>query len=298
MEIRVLQYFLAVAREGTLSAAAEALHLTQPTLSRQLRDLEDDLGKKLFIRGAHSIKLTEEGMLLRKRAEQIVELVSRTENDIKCSDETLSGDVYIGAGETYAVGLAAAAARKMQSEHPLVHYHIYSGDGEDVIERLDKGLIDFGIVFMPVDSLKYNSITMPLVDEWGILMRRDSALAEKDRLTRDDISDEPLIFSRRAADKLPVRKWFGDSVERLNIVSTYNLVYNASILVREGIGYALTFDKLINVTGDSELCFRPLDPPVYAKMYFVWNRFQPMTKSAEKFLAYFRDELGQQDTHE
>ncbi|MBO6230036.1 MAG: LysR family transcriptional regulator [Ruminiclostridium sp.] len=293
MEIRVLQYFLAVAREGTLSAAAASLHLTQPTLSRQLRDLEESLGKTLFIRGAHSIKLTEEGMLLRKRAEQIIELVDRTESDIRRSDETLSGDVYIGAGETDAVSYVAKAAHRMQQDHPLVHYHIYSGDGEDVMERLDKGLIDFGIVFMRVDSSKYDCITMPAADKWGILTRRDSELAEKKKIRPADLYGKPLIFSRRTTDKMPVRKWFGDKSERLNVVSTYNLVYNASIMVREGLGHALALDKLINVTGDSELCFRLLDPPVYAEMYFVRNKFQPVTKSAEVFLRYFMEGLTQ-----
>ncbi|MBQ9384920.1 MAG: LysR family transcriptional regulator [Ruminiclostridium sp.] len=292
MEIRVLQYFLTVAREGTVVAAAESLHLTQPTLSRQLRDLEDELGKKLFIRGAHSIKLTEEGMLLRKRAEQIVELVSRTENDIMTSDDTLSGDVYIGAGETDAVSIIAAAAHKMREDFPLVHFHIYSGDGQDIMERLDKGLSDFGIVFVPTDPTKYHSIEMPVKDEWGILLRRDSELAKKKKIKARDLADKPLIVSRQRSDKAPIHKWFGENVPDGNIVSTYNLVYNASIMVREGLGFALTLDKLINVSGDSELCFKPLDPPVYAPMYFVWNKYQPMTKAAEKFLEYFRAEVG------
>lgn len=293
MEIRVLQYFLAVAREGTVSAAAEALHLTQPTLSRQLHDLEEELGKKLFVRGAHSIKLTEEGMLLRNRAKQIVELVSRTETDIMTSGDTLSGDVYIGAGETDAVRFIAAAAHKMQEEYPLVHFHIYSGDGEHIIERLDKGLCDFGIVFVPVDDSRYHSIKMPVRDEWGLLMRKDTMLAKKKKIKLKDIAEKPLILSRQRSDKAPIYKWFGEYADKLNVVSTYNLVFNASIMVREGIGYALTFDRLINVSGDSELCFKPLDPPVYAEMFFIRNKYQPMTKAAEKFLEYFRAEIGE-----
>lgn len=292
MEIRVLKYFLAFAREGTVSAAAESLHLTQPTLSRQLHDLEEELGKKLFVRGAHSIKLTEEGMLLRSRAEQIVELVSRTESDIMTSDDTLSGDVYIGAGETDAVKYVAAAAKKMQSDFPPVHFHIYSGDGEHILGRLDKGLCDFGIVFVPVDESKYHSIKMPVRDEWGVLMRIDSGLAGKKKIRLTDIADKPVILSRQRSDKAPLHNWFGEYADKLNVVSTYNLVFNASIMVREGVGYALAFDKLINVSGYSELCFRPLYPPVYAGMNFIWNKYQPMTKTAEAFLEYFRTEIG------
>ncbi len=292
MKIRVLRYFLAVAREGTVSAAAEALHLTQPTLSRQLRELEDELGKKLFERGAHTIKLTEEGMLLRSRAEQIVELVSRTESDIMTSDDMLSGDVYIGAGETDAVKYIASAAVKMQADLPRIHFHIYSGDGEHILGRLDKGLCDFGIIFVPVDDSKYHSIKMPVRDEWGILMRRDSELAAKQKIRLSDIWDKPVIISRQRSDKTPMYRWFERYADKLDVVSTYNLVFNASIMVREGLGYALTLDKLINVSGDSDLCFRPLDPPVYAEMNFVWNKYQPMTKTAEKFLEYFRAEIG------
>lgn len=293
MELRVLRYFLAVVKEQTVSAAAESLHLTQPTLSRQLRDLEDELGKKLFVRGSHRIELTEEGMLLRKRAEQILELVNRTESDISATDESLAGDIYIGAGETDAVKLIARAASKIRQDYPLVHFHIYSGDGEDVLERLDKGLSDFGIVFTPIDDGKHNSIKIPLKDEWGILMRRDSPLAEKESITPSDLTGQPLIISRQQSDKSPVIKWFGKKYNKLNIVSTYNLVYNASVMVKENMGYALAFDKLINVSGDSEFCFRPLEPPVYAEMHLIWNKYQIMTKSAEKFLEYFREEIEQ-----
>lgn len=298
MELRVLRYFLAVVREQTVSAAAESLHLTQPTLSRQLRDLENELGKKLFVRGSHRIELTEEGMLLRKRAEQILELVSRTESDIASDDETLSGDIHISAGETDAVKLIARAANCMQQDYPLVHYHIYSGDGEDVLERLEKGLSDFGIVFTPVDDDKHNAIRIPLKDEWGILMHRDSPLAEKESIAPSELNGQPLILSRQQSDKSDVIKWFGRKYDKLNIVSTYNLVYNASVMVREHIGYALTLDKLINVSGDSELCFRPLDPPVYAEMHFIWNKYQIMTKSATKFLEYFREEIAQYETEQ
>ena len=293
MELRVLRYFLAVVREQTVSAAAESLNLTQPTLSRQIRDLEEELGKKLFVRGNHRVELTEEGMLLRKRAEQILELVSRTESDITSSDETLSGDVYISAGETDAIKLIARAANRMQQDYPLVHYHIYSGDSEDVTDRLDKGLSDFGIVFTPVEDKKHDAIKIPLKDQWGVLMRRDAPLAEQESISPSDLDGLPLIVSRQRSDKSPAFKWFGKSMEEINIVSTYNLIYNGSVMVKEGIGYALALDKLINVSGDSELCFKPLNPPVFAEMHFIWNKYQIMTKSAKKFLEYFRAEIEQ-----
>lgn len=291
MEIRVLRYFLAVVKEQTVSGAAASLHLTQPTLSRQLKELEEELGKKLFVRGSHKIELTEEGMLLRKRAEQILELVSRTESDISSSSESLAGDIYIGAGETDAIKLIARAASKMRRDHPLVHFHIYSADGADVTERLDKGLIDFGVVFTPVDAGKHNIIKIPFRDEWGILMRRDSELAAHTAIKAADVRKLPLIISRQIADKAPVIKWFGTRLESLDVVSTYNLVYNASMMVRENIGYALTLDKLINVSGDSELCFRRLDPPVYAELHFIWDRYQILTRSAQRFIEYVRAEI-------
>lgn len=291
MELRVLRYFLAVVREQTVSAAAESLHLTQPTLSRQLHDLEAELGKTLFVRGKHKIELTEEGMLLRKRAEQILELVSRTENDIAASDESLAGDVYLGAGETDAVKLAARAANRMQKQYPLVHLHIHSGDGQDVMDRLDRGLSDFGMVFTPVDDSRHHAIRIPFRDEWGLLMRRDAPLAQKEVIQPADLRGIPLIVSRQLSDKTPLTKWLGMPLEKLNTVATYNLVYNASVMVREGMGYALILDKLINVSGESDLCFRPLAPAVYAEMHFIWNKYQIMTKSAEKFLRFFKSEI-------
>ena len=173
MEIRVLQYFLETAKEQTISGAAQKLHLTQPTLSRQLKELEESLGKQLFIRGSRKITLTEEGILLRKRAEQITELMQRTENEIMHSDDVLSGDIYFGAGETDAIRILAASARHIRNNYPDVHFHIYSGDTEDVLDKLDKGLLDFGLIFTPVDVDKYDYIKMPVVDEWGVLMRKD-----------------------------------------------------------------------------------------------------------------------------
>lgn len=293
MEFRVLEYFLAVAREQSISGAAEFLHLSQPTLSRQLKDMEDELGKQLFIRGNRRITLTEEGMLLRKRAEEIVDLVHKTEEDIKFSDEMISGSVYIGAGETDAVRLIAKAAQKLQKEYPLIRYHIFSGDAPDVAERLSKGLLDFGILFDPIDLSKFEHMKMPMKDTWGVLMRKDSPLAEKESITPQDLWDKPLIVSRQQEETSALSKWMIKPFAKLNVAASYNLVYNASLMVDEGMGYALCLDKLINVSGNSNLCFRPLYPKLEAEMHFVWKRYQVLSKAAEKFLEYFSEELKQ-----
>lgn len=293
MEFRVLEYFLAVAREQSISGAAEFLHLSQPTLSRQLKDMEDELGKQLFIRGNRHITLTEEGMLLRKRAEEIVDLVHKTEEDIKFSDEVISGSVYIGAGETDAVRLIAKAAQKLQKEYPLIRYHIFSGDAPDVAERLSKGLLDFGILFDPIDLSKFEHMKIPIKDTWGVLMRKDSPLAEKGAITPQDLWDKPLIVSRQQEETSSLSKWMIKPFAKLNVAASYNLVYNASLMVDEGIGYALCLDKLINVSGNSNLCFRPLYPKLEAEMHFVWKRYQVLSKAAEKFLEYFSEELKQ-----
>lgn len=291
MEIRVLEYFLAVAKEQSISGAGEVLHLSQPTLSRQLKDMEDELGKQLFIRGNRRITLTDEGILLRKRAEEIIDLVRKTENDIKLSDDVVSGTIYIGAGETDAVRLIAGTAKKLQKEYPMIQYNIFSGDAPDVAERLSRGLLDFGILFDPIDLSKFEHIKIPVKDTWGVLMRKDSPLAEKEYITPSDLWEKPLIVSRQQNETSALSEWIGRPFKSLDVTATYNLVYNASLMVDEGMGYALCLDKLINVSGKSNLCFRPLFPHLEAEMHFVWKRFQILSKGAEKFLEYFTEEL-------
>lgn len=293
MELRVLQYFLAVAREQSISGAAESLHLSQPTLSTQLKAMEDELGKQLLIRGtkgSRKVTLTEEGMILRKRAEEILSLVQKTEQEISNSDETIVGDVYIGTGETDIVRLMAKAAKKIQKQYPDIHYHISSGNAEYVLEYLDKGLIDFGLIYGTADPQKYESISIPVKDTWGVLMRRDSPLAQKEYIQPEDLWDKPLIISHQKSDTPNVARWLKQDISKLNIVATYNLVFNASLLVDEGLGYALTFDKLINTAG-SELCFRPLSPQLDAAACIVWKRYQVFSKAAECFLQKLQNIL-------
>ena len=284
MELRVLQYFLAVTREQSISGAAESLHLSQPTLSRQLKDMEEELGKQLFIRSNRKITLTDEGMILRKRAEEIMELVKKTEDEITLSDESIAGDITVGAGETDGVRFLAKAAQAVQKDYPLIHFHIVSGDKASVTEDLDRGLIDFGLLFGDIDTSKYEHLKVPFHDSFGVLMRRDSPLAEKKAIVPEDLWDKPLIVSRQSIHDSALHTLLGCSQEKLNIVASYNLLFNGSLMVDEGMGYAICFDKIINVTGNSNLCFRPLSPKIEAGMHIVWKKYQVFTKAAEKYL--------------
>lgn len=291
MELRVLQYFLAIAREESISRAAQSLHLTQPTLSRQLKEMEEELGKKLVVRGSHNIQLTEEGMILRKRAEEIVELVRRTENEIALADEDVAGDVCFGVAETDGIRCIAKVINTMKREYPGVSYHMSSGNSGYVKEKLEKGLIDFGLLYGEVDRSKYNSLKVPIRDRWGVLMKRDSPLAQKEKITPADLLGKPLIVSQQKSHLSPLYQWLQVDWGDLNIIATYNLVINASIMVSEGVGYALCFDRLINVTGESDLCFRPLFPPVESEAVLIWKKYQQLGKAANKFLELLEESL-------
>jgi len=288
MELRVLRYFLAVAREGSITAAADLLHVTQPTLSRQLKDLEQELGKKLFIRSSHSIILTDEGLILRQRAEEIVNMVSKLEAEFNSMEDTVSGDVYIGGGETEAMKQIARVVKDLQLKYPNIRYHLYSGNEEDVTDRLDKGLLDFGILIQPADLSKYNYINIPDKDVWGVIMRKDSPIAVKATIQSSDLLNVPLICSRQAIQqsysKNDFADWFGEDFEKLNVVTTYNLAYNAAIMVEEGIGYAITLDKIVNTSSDSNLCFRPLDPKLESGLNIVWKKHHVFSTAASVFL--------------
>lgn len=287
MELRVLTYFLAVAREQSIVKAAKSLHLSQPTLSTQIRAMEEELGKQLLVRGtkgSRKITLTEEGMILRKRAEEILSLVQKTEREISLSDQTIVGDVYIGAGETDAVRFIARTAKELYQIYPGIHYHISSGNSEFVTEQLDKGLIDFGIVFGNVDHAKYHSIELPYKDLWGVLMKQDSPLAKKPVIVPEDLWTQPLIISNQEDSQAVLTTWIQKELSELEIVATYNLLFNASLMVEEGLGYAVGLDKIINTSGKSNLCFRPLSPRQEAGMHIIWKKYQVFSKASEKFI--------------
>lgn len=292
MDIRVLQYFLAVAREESITRAAETLHMTQPPLSRQLKDLEDEVGKQLLIRGSKKVTLTEDGMLLRKRAEEMIALMEKTKSELSSSDENISGEIYMGSGETEAVSTIAKVAKDLQEEYPLIRYHIYSGDAEHIVDRLDKGLIDFGLLVEPFDISKYDFIRLPVKDTWGVLMRKDSPLAEKESVCAEDLWDKPLILSHQTAISSEMIDWLRKDVSQLNIVATYDLLYNASRFVKMGFGYAIALDKLINTSGDSNLCFRPLSPVSEAGLCIVWKKYQVFSRAAGRFMQKLKDEFA------
>ena len=294
MELRVLRYFLAVAREESISDAAEFLHITQPTLSRQLMDLEEELGKQLLIRGKRNrkIMLTEDGMRLRKRAEEIVALADKTEAEFLAADDAVSGDVYIGCGESDAMHIIAKTAVKLRQDYPDIHFHLYSGNAEDVSERMEKGLLDFGIFITSANIDKYDYLKLPAYDTWGLIMRKSDQLAAKDFITPQDLQGLPLIMSRQALVQEDISRWGKKQIQDLNVVATYNLVYNAAIMTREGFGYTLTLDKLANTGSDSDLCFRPLKSELRINLNLVWKKYQIFSKASQKFLEYLKNEIN------
>lgn len=294
MELRVLNYFLAIAREQSISKAAESLHLSQPTLSTQIKALEEELGKPLLIRsskGTRKVTLTKEGMILRKRAEEILSLVKKAEKEIAISEQMIVGDVYIGTAETKAVRLIARVAKELYEVYPGIHYHLSSGNADFVNEQLDKGLIDFGIVFGSVDLTRYNSLEFPFRDTWGVLMRKDSPLAVKEMIQPEDLWDKPLIISHQDESKGTLVAWIKKELPELEIVATYNLLFNASLLVEEGLGYAIGLDKIINTVGNNDLCFRPLFPQKEAHMHIIWKKYQLFSKASEKFIEKLKQSL-------
>lgn len=294
MELRVLEYFLAVTREQSISGAAEYLHLTQPTLSRQLRELEEELGCQLLIRGkrGQKIRLTEEGRLLRQRAQEIVDLVSKTESEVRQTDQGIEGDILIGAGETDSIRLIARLGERIRREHPGVRLHIVSGDTQDLSDRLDKGLFDFGLLFGAVDPGKFVRLPLPLQDRWGVLMRPEAPLAARESIRPEDLWDKPLILSRQMEVQEGFLRWIRRPVSELSVAATYNLAYNASLMAQEGMGYVLTLDKLIYTGEGSPLCFRPLEPELHMEIALVWKRYTVFSRAAEYFLQQLREELG------
>lgn len=297
MELRVLHYFLAVAREESISAAAEALHLSQPTLSRQLMDLEKELGKRLFLRGNRKVTLTEEGLLLRKRASEIVELVEKTECELRKDEEIPAGDIYIGCCESEGMRIIAQAARALQRTCPQIRYQLFSGNAQDLSDRLEKGLLDFTVMTEPGElDQKYDVIRLPHRDRWTVLLRQDSPLAQKAVIRPEDLRDKPLILSRsHQFDREGLASWLRCDYDALHIAATYNLLYNASLLVSEGVGYAICFQNLINICGNSNLCYRPMEPALEMGLYLVRKKYQVFSRAAERFLQVLQQQIGLQE---
>ncbi len=283
MEIRSLRYFLAVAREENMTKAAEILHVTQPTLSKTMRSLEEELGKKLFTRHSFSISLTEEGMLLRDRAEDLITMADKIEKEFLSLDDITGGELFFGLAESRQIRYLAREIRRMKSIYPALNYHVTSGDTEQVTEKLDKGLLDFAVLCDTPDARKYDYIPFPESDVWGLVMPQDALLAKKETITVDDLVGLPLFTSEQSWEK-DIARWCGERIRDLHLEGSFRLAYNASVFVKEGLGYQLTFAGLIETSAESGLVFRPLSPKLETRLFLIWNKYQTFTPIAEKFL--------------
>lgn len=287
MDIRELKYFLAVAREENLSRAAEYLYITQPSLTRQIQNLEKEIGRPLFVRGGRKMTLTETGIMLRKRAEEIVELYDKAQADL-ILPEIISGTVNIGGGESYAFKIIADIAKSVRTEYPDIKFNIFSGNTDDVCEKLDKGLFDFGILVEPANLTKYDYLHLPHKDTWGLLMRKDAPLADREFIVPADVSGAPLIFSKHAFHKNTITEWFQTDIQKLNVVTTYNLLYNASLMVEAGVGYAVSLDRIVN---NDALVFRPFFPKLESNLDIVWKKYQLFSNASRVFLDKLQETL-------
>lgn len=290
MEIRVLRYFLEIARVGNMSRAAETIHISQPTLSKQMKELEEELGKKLFRRGSVGLTLTDEGMLLRKRAEDILDMVDKTTDEFNALDTVTGGEVHIGCAESHQIKYLARIIKEFREDYPLFRYHLTSGNTEQVVERLDRGLIDFAVIVEPPNLSKYNYIEVPETNTWGLVMKKNDPLANKESIGIDDLIGLPIICSLQAM-KVDIPRWCGEKADMLDLTGTINLAYNGSVFVQEGVGYMLSFDNLVDTSVDSPLIFRPLTPPLDTKMYVIWKKYQVFTPIAELLIEEMKNKL-------
>lgn len=292
MEIRVLRYFLTVVREQSITKASEVLHITQPTLSRQLAQLEEELGVKLFERGSRKISLTNEGMLLRRRAEEILQLVDKTEQELTEQEEQVEGKVAIGCGEIASVQLLPELFASFHEKYPRVTFDIYTATADHVKDRMDRGLVDAGLLLEPIDMEKYEYIRLSKKERWVVLMPPDAALAEKEAVTAEELSALPLILPRRLRVKSEIANWFGGYYDKLNVLFTSNLSSNAAVMVEHGLAYSIAVEGLIPHWDRSKITYRPLDPPLTATSVLAWKRGQPFSVAATKFIAFARCFLG------
>lgn len=286
MEIRVLRYFLEIAREGSMTAAAQALHISQSALSKQMKDLEEELGKNLFRRESRGLSLTDEGILLRRRAEDILDMVDKTAEEFRAIDDLQGGDVYLGCAESCLIAHIAQTIKRFRLRYPLFHYHIISGDRTVVLDRLDRGLLDFGVVVETPDIDRYQYLELPGADTWGILMPQEHRLAGQATIRAKDLYGEELICSEQSVE-VDIPRWCGKEADRLNFNGNTNLAYNGSVFVREGLGLMLCFEHLIPSGGESGLVFRPLEPKLENKLYLIWKKYQVFSPLAQKLLEEF-----------
>lgn len=291
MDIRVLRYFLTVVREENISRAARILFITQPTLSRQMQELERELNTKLFLRGKNKIVLTESGMLLRRRAQELVELADKTERELLVQEETVSGTVSIGCGESMAVKILAENIAVFSHKYPEVTFDIQTGAADDIKEQIDRGLLDVGLLIEPIEIEKYEYIRLEQTEKWGVLLRSDHPLCAQSAVTARNLCDIPLILPRRIGTRSLLHGWFGDLYDELNIVAGTNLVANSARLVLQGVGSVITIAGSVDLYRNPELCFRPLEPTLESTSVLAWKKYQPFGRAAEKFIAFSKHAL-------
>lgn len=295
MEIRVLRYFVEVARQASITRAAEALHVSQPTLSKQLKDLENELGKKLFQRSNYGIRLTDAGILMRKRAEDILSMVDKTSAEFQTMTDLTGGDVYIGCAESQLIGQLATTIKEFRHQYPGLRFHLMSGETKTVTEKLDQGLVDFAIIVEPPDLEHYTYLEVPGEDTWGLVMRRDDPLAQKQTITVADLANQAIICSEQSILH-DIPRWAGDQTADLNWIGTTNLFFNGSVCVRNGLGVLLTFKGLCDTGATSDLTFRPLAPQLTTKMYVIWKKYQVFTPIAERFIKQLQTDFSTETT--
>ena len=291
MDIRVLKYFLAVVREENITKAAEVLHVTQPTLSRQLSKMEEDLGVQLFLRGKKGITLTDEGLLLRRRAEEIVELADKVERELIAHEEMIDGEISIGSGELASVQLLPELFKSFKERYPKVRFDLYTGNADQIKQRLDNGLTDMGILLEPVEIEKYDFIRFSIPERWVVVMRSDDPIAQKNAVTIDDLVSLPLIFVKRQSIRNELESWFRGHIDELNIAATSNMSTNAAILVERGFGYALVIEGSLPFLDTTKVCYRPLSPERTTTSVIAWKKNQPLSPAVRKFLEHLHNNL-------
>lgn len=288
MELRVLRYFLTVAREESITKAAEVLHITQPTLSRQLAQMEEETGVKLFDRGTRRITLTNEGLLLRRRAEEILQLVEKTEKELAQQEEQVEGKITIGCGEIASVELLPDVFASFHRKYPRVTFDLYTATADHVKEQMDRGLVDVGLLLEPVEIEKYDFIRLDKKERWVVLMRPDAPLAQKECVTARDLADLPLILPRRMQVKGELASWFGDYYENLHVLFTSSLSSNAAVMVSRGLAYSLAIEGLIPFWDQEKVTYRPLYPELGSTSVLAWKHGQPFSLAAAKFIAHMK----------
>lgn len=289
MEVRVLRYFLTVVREESISKAALALHITQPTLSRQLNQLEEEVGVQLFHRGTRKITLTNEGILLRRRAEEIIELIDITERELAEQEEMVEGKISIGCGELASVNVLSGMLASFHEKYPHVTYDLYTATADQIRERMDNGLTDIGLLLEPIDIEKYEFIRMPIKERWVVLMRPDSPFAQKEFMTAEDLAELPIIMARRQGIKSELSSWFGNYNKKLKILFTSNLSTNSAVMVQKGLGYSLVVEGSVPFLDKEKICYRPLYPELTSTSVLAWKREQPFSLATTKLIEYIKD---------